>query len=134
MRNAQQVASRLDSKVRERFDSVAEFCRFLEGEGLKNADSTVSRYLNRRPGNFKAPRIEWVLRVADLLNIDYVWLFTGSREGWDRFPRKRVTVELENERSVEFLIPAEWEEHLDMKFSIPTRDISEISVMVEEVD
>lgn len=105
--NTTGVIGRIKSILKEREMSHKDLADLLEEHkaSVVSGTGTVSRYLRCET----SPRLKWLLGVADVLNLDYRWLLSGDRNGWDEMPRE--TVRLTNgddSPKIEFEIPAGW--------------------------
>lgn len=128
------IIKRLRAVVDERFGSIPAFSEFLrEHEIDPSSPRTLHDYLNPDVSKNK-PDLEWLLKVADTLNIDYPTLFRGGKTGWELVPTERYKVYLPGEiGSFEFKIPKGWRQHMDFAF----RDLPidrDVRVRLERVE
>lgn len=101
------VIDRIGFVLDKRGMTHAHLSELLEeaGRDVPHGAGTVSRYL-RGDGS---PRLNWILAVADVLNLDYRWLLSGDRNGWDGMPKETVRLlNSEGETEMEFEIPEGW--------------------------
>lgn len=108
--NTGAVADRIKSVLDERDMTYTDLSNLLEESGISQGRSPSA--VGDRLRGTVGLKLEWIFSVADVLNIDYRWLITGDRNGWDTMPRETVTLwsidDKGEERLLAFDIPKGW--------------------------
>lgn len=102
----EEVRERLLATVEKRFKTKREGAEFLVEEC--NFSFTAGTLVEKLNGK-ATMRLKEFMRMADALNINYRWLFTGTRQGWESVPADSVRLlNQQDEIIAEFKVPKDW--------------------------